>query len=269
MPYMTKPKPSVLLAFKARNVLSFRDEFEFSMLATALAETDARRSVEWREDGRPIDVLPVAAIFGANASGKTNVLRAMHDMRSLVLQSFRQAPTGGIPQKTFRLDPASAHAPSMFEIDIVLGGVRHEYGFEFDRERVIEEWAIRYPRGRSALLFHRHGKDVEVGTVERAKSRAVTELLRPNALFLSTAAQTNHPVLLPLYEWFMPLLHLDARPDLVQCIKWCEHRMGRGTWRTRPPRLALQGEDLAHVERVMDEALAKRPRLPDVGLPVR
>jgi 4-hydroxy-tetrahydrodipicolinate synthase len=74
---------------------------------------------------------------------------------------------------------------------------------------------------------------------------------------------------MPLYEWFMPLLHLDARPDLVQCIKWCEHRMGRGTWRTRPPRLALQGEDLAHVERVMDEALAKRPKLPEVGVPAR
>jgi 4-hydroxy-tetrahydrodipicolinate synthase len=73
--------------------------------------------------------------------------------------------------------------------------------------------------------------------------------------------------LMPLYEWFMPLLHLDARPDLVQCIKWCEHRMGRGTWRTRPPRLALQGDDLAHVQQVMDEALAKRPVLPEVGLP--
>ncbi|MFN0185228.1 MAG: dihydrodipicolinate synthase family protein [Aquabacterium sp.] len=79
----------------------------------------------------------------------------------------------------------------------------------------------------------------------------------------------SYAELMPLYEWFMPLLHLDARPDLVQCIKWCEHRMGRGTWRTRPPRLALQGEDLAHVQRVMDEALARRPSLPDVGLPAR
>ena len=77
----------------------------------------------------------------------------------------------------------------------------------------------------------------------------------------------RHAELMPLYEWFMPLLHLDARPDLVQCIKWCEHRMGRGTWRTRPPRLPLQGDDLAHVQGVMDEALAKRPALPDVGLP--
>ena len=44
-----------------------------------------------------------------------------------------------------------------------------------------------------------------------------------------------------LYRWFMPLLHLDARPDLVQCIKLCEHIVGRGTHLTRPPRLALDG----------------------------
>lgn len=73
--------------------------------------------------------------------------------------------------------------------------------------------------------------------------------------------------LMPLYEWFMPLLHLDARPDLVQCIKLCEHLVGRGTWRTRPPRLALEAADRAHVETVMRDALSKRPVLPEVGLP--
>lgn len=73
--------------------------------------------------------------------------------------------------------------------------------------------------------------------------------------------------LMPLYEWFMPLLHLDARPDLVQCIKLCEHIMGRGTWRTRPPRLALPDADRALVEQTMAHALAHRPTLPNVGLP--
>ena len=71
---------------------------------------------------------------------------------------------------------------------------------------------------------------------------------------------------MPLYEWFMPLLHLDARPDLVQCIKLCEHIMGRGTHLTRPPRLALTPPEKAEVEGLMKAALAKRPKLPDVGL---
>ena len=69
-----------------------------------------------------------------------------------------------------------------------------------------------------------------------------------------------------LYRWFMPLLHLDARPDLVQCIKLCEHIMGRGTHRTRPPRLALNAEETAEIETMMKRALATRPTLPDVGL---
>ncbi|HEY8564019.1 MAG TPA: dihydrodipicolinate synthase family protein [Beijerinckiaceae bacterium] len=71
---------------------------------------------------------------------------------------------------------------------------------------------------------------------------------------------------MPLYEWFMPLLHLDARPDLVQCIKLCEHLVGRGTHLTRPPRLPLPDAERAEVEAIMQKALANRPALPDVGL---
>lgn len=65
-----------------------------------------------------------------------------------------------------------------------------------------------------------------------------------------------------LYDWFMPLLHLDARPDLVQCIKLCEAIMGRGSALTRPPRLALPEADRRMVEALMEKALATRPALP-------
>jgi hypothetical protein len=204
---MTEPRtddaPSVLLGFRAENVRSFRDELSFSLLATALAETGVTREVTWREGGKPIGVLPAAGIFGANASGKSNVLRAMKDMRAHVLHSFRRGnPTGGMPRQPFLLDEPSGTNPSRFEIDIVLCGVRHEYGFVIDGERVVEEWAIRYPHGRSATIFERAGDRVDLGAVAKPKGRAVTELLRPNALFLSTAASANHPVLLPLYAWF-------------------------------------------------------------------
>lgn len=69
-----------------------------------------------------------------------------------------------------------------------------------------------------------------------------------------------------LYEWFMPLLHLDARPDLVQCIKLCEAIMERGSALTRPPRLPLPDSDREYVEQLMKTALANKPVLPDVGL---
>ena len=71
---------------------------------------------------------------------------------------------------------------------------------------------------------------------------------------------------LPLYDWFMPLLHLDARPDLVQCIKLCEAIAGRGSALTRPPRLPLDAVERAEVEAMMAKAMANRPTLPNVGL---
>ena len=68
-----------------------------------------------------------------------------------------------------------------------------------------------------------------------------------------------------LYDWFMPLLHLDARPDLVQCIKLCEAIMGRGSALTRPPRLPLPEAERREVEALMATALATRPSLPAIA----
>jgi 1-pyrroline-4-hydroxy-2-carboxylate deaminase len=81
-----------------------------------------------------------------------------------------------------------------------------------------------------------------------------------NRLF-ELAAAGHYEEARRLYDWFMPLLHLDARADLVQCIKLCEQIMGRGSERTRPPRLPLAGAERAHVERLMEEALKTRPSL--------
>ncbi|MFN8830169.1 MAG: dihydrodipicolinate synthase family protein [Labrys sp. (in: a-proteobacteria)] len=83
------------------------------------------------------------------------------------------------------------------------------------------------------------------------------------------ASQGRFKEAMPIYDWFMPLLHLDARSDLVQCIKLCEFIAGRGTHLTRPPRLPLPAADHAMVEGLMRQALATRPTLPDVGLLAR
>jgi predicted ATPase len=196
-------RASMLLAFRGQNVRSFRDPVELSMMATRLSEEGVPRPINWREEGHPISVLPAAGIFGANASGKSNLLRAMNDMRSLVLSSFRGvAPGGRLPTQPFLLGEDGGRAPSTYQVDLVLNGVRHEYGFVIDPGGVREEWARSYPRGRAVSLLQRVGENVALGSEERAKGRATQEILRPNALFLSTAAATNHPLFLALYEWF-------------------------------------------------------------------
>jgi 1-pyrroline-4-hydroxy-2-carboxylate deaminase len=67
---------------------------------------------------------------------------------------------------------------------------------------------------------------------------------------------------LAIYRWFMPLLHLDTAPTLVQCIKLCSALVGRGAEQTRAPRRALQGEARSHVIRIVEAAVASRPTLP-------
>ena len=82
------------------------------------------------------------------------------------------------------------------------------------------------------------------------------------------ARQGRFAEAMAIYTWFMPLLHLDARPDLVQCIKLCEEIAGRGSSLTRPPRLPLTSAEHAEIAEMMKKALATRPRLPDVGLAI-
>lgn len=205
--------PSMLVAFRAENVRSFREPVELSLLATRLAKADVPREIPWREGGRSISVLPAAGVFGANASGKSNLLMAMNDMRTFVLQSFRSGKPGSkLPTKPFLLGTARESARSIYEVDLVLDGVRHEYGFEVDSQRVVREWARSYPRGRPVLLLDREHDLLQLGSHLRSRGRATEEVLRSNALFLSTAAATNHPLFMPLYEWFQRnLYYADVR----------------------------------------------------------
>ncbi|MEV0827483.1 AAA family ATPase [Nonomuraea rubra] len=196
---------SMLLAFRAENTYSFYDELDFSLEATAQAEKGVPRTVQWHQKGgRPLRVLPAAGVFGANASGKTNLLKALSDLREHVLFSFRSGdPSGGIRRPSFRLTPEAAEKTTRYEVDVVLNGVRHEYGVAMNDQYVLHEWAYRYPHGRAALLFERrHGKPVDLPVGKRSIGRAIERIARPNSLFLSAAAAGNHPDLLPLYEWF-------------------------------------------------------------------
>ncbi|WP_158843069.1 AAA family ATPase [Saccharothrix deserti] len=168
------------------------------------------------------EVLPVAAIYGANASGKSNLLDGLKFMADAVRDSFAQwRPGGGVPRRPFKLDPAAREQPSIFVAEIVEGGVRYTYGFEVDDERVLSEWLYSYPEKRKRVLFDRSRDHVKFGkTVTDAtfKMEVLEELLRPNALFISLAAQSNVAALVPVYQWFTRRLsfRLDGEPSNLE-----------------------------------------------------
>ena len=206
------PVTGALAAFKIRNVRSYRDEATLSLQATRLANPEFVREVP-TASATPERILPVAGLFGANASGKSTLLKAMEDMRTLVLGSFRTGGRGtGLRRRPFLLDRDPGTASSEFEIELLLDGVRWRYGFEIDDERVLCEFAYHYPRGRPALVFEREDEDISFGAAFRAGGRALRPLLRDNALLLSTFFATNEERFGLLFQWWRRNLRV-ATPE--------------------------------------------------------
>jgi hypothetical protein len=192
----------VLIRFRVENFRSIREEQEFSMVASAISE----RPETLVPTSAGVKLLRAAAVYGPNASGKSALFQALSFMRGAVIKSHRiWSPHGGVPRTPFALDHRSVFKPSLFAVDVLIGGVRYEYGFTVDSVRVLEEWLYAYPRGRKQEWFTRDaGRDVEFAFSRSlpGENRAISALTRPNSLFLSAAAQNNHEQLMPVYQWF-------------------------------------------------------------------
>lgn len=104
----------------------------------------------------------------------------------------------GFPYHPFLLDDVSSRETSEYELDFTLRSVRYTYGFESDANGIRSEWLFSYPEGRKRLLFERHGpesQDINFGRKLSGENATISKLLRPNSLYLSTAANNNHAVL--------------------------------------------------------------------------
>lgn len=188
----------MLLRFSFSNFRSFRDEQELSLVASPIKGAAVPREITGVKEG----VLPVAAIYGANASGKTNVLRASDFMSDAVRHSqTRWEPGQSIPRSPFFGNEAT---PSRFVADFIVDDTRYEYGFTADSDSFLEEWLYAYPRGgRKQTWFQRSpGLPISFGAKMPGDNRAIESLTRSNSLFLSAAAQSNHAALTSIYRWF-------------------------------------------------------------------
>ena len=193
----------MLIEFRVENHRSIRDEQVLTMEASRGGEPDDPRPREVA--GHVVGLLPAAALYGANASGKSNLLSALGFIRDAVIDSHQSwPPQGGVPRDAFAWG-TRAGQPSMFEVTMLVRGVRHQYGFVVDQDRVLEEWLFAWPRGRRQIWLERDGDVFSFGENLRGENRVVEQVTRPNALFLSTAAQHQHEQLLPIHAWFHDL----------------------------------------------------------------
>ncbi len=195
----------MLLRFVVANHLSIRDRQELSLVASALS--DAKDGLIRCPASPSGFVLPAIVIYGANASGKSNIVDAMGTMRLMVLESHEAGkPAAGVADRQhFRLDAASAASPSHFEMDFMLGDVRHHYGFEATDKEFVSEWLLDYPSGRRRVLFERDGGKFRFGRALKGRNRILADLTRENSLFLSAAAQHGHEKLTSVFSYFLKM----------------------------------------------------------------
>lgn len=200
----------MLIEFRVENHRSLRDEQVLTFEADPSLEEDARvRRVPGHDKG----LLTSVGIYGANASGKSNVLHALAFMRDAVLNSHRLwMPEAQIPRDPFAWGDRT-NEPSLFQITMALAGHVFEYGLVVDDAQVVEEWLHRRSSETNTVLFEREGMNFVFGESFEGENRIISELTRPNSLYVSAGAQSHHPVLTSVFSWFDKLILANVDPN--------------------------------------------------------
>ncbi len=198
----------MLIQFSVSNYLSIKDEVLLSMVP-AKSRTMKEHIIS-NNANKPIDVLPLATIYGANASGKSNFIRAISFMRSLVIKGTSpDRLTGVVP---YRLDIKTEQEPSRFEIIFKHDGILYTYGFVISGKTVHEEWLFAYYTAQESKLFERITKEDKTEVfpggrlITDAKGIRYIDFLakstRANQLFLTEAYGKNIKIFEPVIHWF-------------------------------------------------------------------
>lgn len=197
----------MLIQFKVANYRSIKGQVVLSMLASIDQEHD-EHVIDAGNKGR---YLKSSIIYGANASGKSNLLLAFYFMVNYVLTSHEKQlniPTGRIP---FKFDSDTPEEPSVFEVVFIADQTKYVYGFSANDQKIIDEYLYYYPNGRKAVVFERSDTDSYRFTSDVELQESLKERNTHNKLYLSTAANWNYKKVLPVFAWFSSCRILNTR----------------------------------------------------------
>jgi len=226
----------MLVEFRIKNFRSVRDEQVLSLVASKDKTLRDTHTLDTGLKAAP-SLLRSAAVYGANASGKSNLIKALQYMRGVVAESATVIQPGQTyAVQPFRLDAGSAKEPTEFEVTFIVDGVRYQYGFAMTSQRIVGEHLLVYKAFKPQRWFTRHfdaeaGKDVyDFGPGLKGPKNLWEGATRPNALFLSMAVQLNSEALRPVFDWFVNgLVIFNEQAQLspqvsIQMLKQAEER---------------------------------------------
>lgn len=205
----------MLIEFSVKNYRSIKEQQTLSLVKAKGAELENNSFMP--EAPSSTELLKSVVIYGPNASGKSNVIKAMMTMDSIVTGSASESQEGDkISVTPFLFDEISSKEPTEFEIVFIFEGIRYQYGFVATKTHIVEEWLYAYPKARPQKWFHRIFDSNTKTTLYKfgdsltGQKSVWQNATRINALFLSTAVQLNSEQLKPIYTWFKSKLKMTG-----------------------------------------------------------
>ena len=229
----------MLVEFSVENYRSIQEKQTLSMVA-ADNETMLDSNTFPVPNNDDLRLVTSAAIYGSNASGKSNLLKAIQVLKNLVIKSASRMQIGDkLPVEPFKLNSETAKKPSSFEVIFIHEKIRYEYGVSLNRERVFEEWLIAYRNEVQENWFSREylpdnpkfepneGYKWSFGKGLKGEKKRIQRFVRSNSLFISHAAQNNHPQLKEVFDFFQDEINMISLTEgqlreFDFTIKMCE-----------------------------------------------
>jgi uncharacterized protein len=199
----------MLIKFTVKNWMSFRNETSFSMIASLEKQHRERIALVNKYKTK---ILPIAAIYGGNASGKTNFFKALNFVKELVVKGTQ--PDSLISVESFLLDTKDSEKPTSFSFELLIDETIYEFSFSVTRKRILEEKLVKVSNNSETILYDRRDNQANFD-----KSLAKDQFLdfafkgtRDNQLFLTNSVSQKVEIFKPVYNWFKDILVLVA-PD--------------------------------------------------------
>ena len=197
----------MLVSFTVGNYRSFKEKKIFSLKASSMQEHG-----EFVRDGYGVKLLPSVAVYGANSSGKSNLLSALKEMKEVLLSSVKTNPTEDLKTDVFKLDERYLQKPTLFDATFSSDGNMFRYGFEYSKKKVNAEWLYIIKNEREKLLFVRNNEGIGI-TKDFPEGEGKESSTAENRLFLSLVAQLNGKISLSVMNWFENLKVISGVED--------------------------------------------------------
>lgn len=218
----------MLIEFSVGNFRSFMGRKTLSLQAAPIKGQDENPTI----DVERYKLLRGAVIFGANSSGKSNLMIAMSTMKRLLLESFEKSSSSELGISPFLLHSDLENKPSFFEVIFMANSIRYRYGFEVDNTTVRSEWLYESKKIVEKPLFLREDDGIKVFPAFK-EGKNLEEKTRDNTLFLAVVDQYNGSTARTIFKWFtnfQTISGLSHERYKELTFKMLESDTGRSLW---------------------------------------